>query len=150
MTCTTYQLPDALKIDFGAFGSIYDLEAKMALTVEMIAANAAKRVDAAKVGMDPLTVLTIFSGVVMPVLKCFMGNDEPDPVQVQAAVKERNDRNPRALRRRTAAKLIAEARQNGHRLSKDQGLSMAVALIQEMLNRSADDVAAFCSAQVPE
>lgn len=150
MTCTTYQLPDALKIDFGAFGSIYDLEAKMALTVEMIAANAAKKVDSNKVGIDPLTIMTIFTGVVMPLLKCFMGNDEPDPVQVQAAVKERNARNPRALRRRTAAKVIAESKQNGHKLSKDQALEMADALIQETLNRPADDVAAFCSAHKPE
>lgn len=150
MTCTTYPLPDARKIDFRAFGSIYDLEAKMALTVEKIAANAAKRVDSNKVGIDPLTVMTIFSVVVLPVLKCFMGNDEPDPVQVQAAVKERHERNPRALRRRTAAKLIAEAKQNGHKLSKDQSLSMADALIQETLSYSSDTVAAFCSSHKPE
>jgi hypothetical protein len=122
----------------------------MALTVEMIAANAAKKVDSNKVGIDPLTILTIFSGVVMPVLKCFMGNDEPDPVQVHAAVKARNERNPKALRRRTAAKIITEAKGNGHKLTKDQGLAMAEALIQETLNRPADAVAAFCSASMGE
>lgn len=122
----------------------------MALTVEMIAANAAKKVDSNKVGIDPLTIMTIFTGVVMPLLKCFMGNDEPDPVQVQAAVKERNARNPRALRRRTAAKVITEARANGHKLTKDQALEMADALIQETLNRPAAAVAAFCSENMGE
>lgn len=123
----------------------------MALNVDQIAKNAASYVDPSDVGMDPLTITAIFTSIVMPLLHCFMGNDEPDPVQVQAGVRARNDRNPFALRRRTAAKIKQERwKQNKERLSKEASLKLAEGFIKGVLAEESASVAAFCSAHAPD
>jgi len=100
---------------------------------------AARAVADGKVGLDPVTILKIVQ-VVLPVLiKCFAGDDQPDPGQVRASVADQNERQPRRLRRRMVSRIMREDRS----LSRDQALALAEATIDETLAAEDDAVAGF-------
>jgi len=78
--------------------------------------------------------------VILPVLiKCFAGDDQPDPGQVRASVADQNERQPRRLRRRMVSRIMREDRS----LSRDQALALAEATIDETLAAEDDAVAGF-------
>ena len=100
---------------------------------------AARAVADGKVGLDPVTILKIVQ-VVLPVLiKCFAGDDQPDPGQVRASVADQNERQPRRLRRRMTARIMREDRS----LSRDQAEALANSVIDESLEQDDDAVAGF-------
>lgn len=117
----------------------------MSVEVEAMAARVAKRVDK-NVGFDPVTIISLISAVLVPLLQCFGRNDEPDPVQVQAAVKERYERNPAALLRRTTRRVKMEAKAKGEALTQPQAVALAQAVIDEAMKGPKTIVAAFCAA----
>jgi hypothetical protein len=100
---------------------------------------AARAVADGKVGLDPVTIMKIVQ-VILPVLiKCFSGDDQPDPGQVRASVADQNARQPRRLRRRMTARIMREDRS----LSRDQAEALAQATIDETLDNADDAVAGY-------
>lgn len=113
----------------------------MARTVEQVAEAASTRVPSGAVGFDPVTIITIFTAVIPIITQCFMRNEEDDPDQVAASVKEAHERHPRALLRRTANRIY---RTSTTPVSKVEAEELARALIAETIATPDDDVAAFC------
>lgn len=111
--------------------------------VEQRAEKMAARVDAANVGLDPASIIAIFTAVIPLVVSCFQRNDEPDPNEVKDAVRRMHYRNPQGLRNRTARRIKWESETH---LNRDQALTLADAMIAETLESDADDVAAVCRA----
>lgn len=118
----------------------------MSISVEDMSKRVASRVDSNLVGIDPLTIMALVTTVLLPLISCFTKNDEPDPDQVAAAVKERYDRNPRGLRRRTARKIIQVSARDGKKLTGEQAGILADAVIQEAMSTPPATVAAFVAA----
>lgn len=108
------------------------------------ATNAAQRVDAEKVGIDPITIITILTQVLPLVISCFKRNDEADPQNIHKAV-QRQSSTPAgraALRRRTMRRIRSEANTP---LSKDEAFALADAVIEEALEQNPQAVAAVCA-----
>lgn len=118
----------------------------MSISVEYMSKRVASRVDSNLVGIDPLTIMTLVTTVLLPLISCFTQNDEPDPDQVAAAVKERFERNPRGLRRRTARKISQVSARDGKKLTGEQAGILADAVIQEAMSTPPATVAAFVAA----
>jgi len=100
---------------------------------------AARAVADGKVGLDTVTVLKIVQLVLPILIKCFTGDDQPDPGQVRASVADQNERQPRRLRRRMTARIMREDRS----LSRDQAEALANSVIDESLEQDDDAVTSF-------
>lgn len=108
------------------------------------AINAAQRVDAERVGLDPATIIMILTQVLPLVISCFKRNDEADPQAIQKAV-QRASTTPAgraALRRRTMRRIRAES---STPLSKDEAFALADAVIEEALEQNPQAIAAVCA-----
>lgn len=118
---------------------------------ELIQARAEKiaaRVEPGSVSFDPATIITIFSTLLPILLQCFQKNDQPNPQEINAAVKERYEANPVALRRRTARRIRGEAEQP---MTRDEAFTLADAMIAEAVEASPEETAEFALAcGVPE
>ena len=115
------------------------------ITVKSTAERIAARVDAAAVGFDPITIITILLAVLPVMLKCFGQEDEPTPEKVNAAIKRQHESNPARLLRRTAVRVRQEAKQKENkRLSKDQAETLARAMIAEAVEATPARVASLC------
>ena len=101
---------------------------------------AAKRVDAAKVGFDPMTILTILTQVVPLLVSCFNRNDEPNPSLASVNFKRYHSAHPEQCRRRTARRIRAEADEP---MTRDQSFALADAVIEQALSIE-PEVAAEC------
>lgn len=101
----------------------------------------ATRVDSSKVSFDPVTIITILTTVLPLITGCFRRNDQPDPDQVSASVRDAHERNPESLRRRTARRIRGEA---DHPMTKAEALELADATIAHALETPAELVAAYC------
>lgn len=100
----------------------------------------AARVDSSKVGIDPATIITILTTVLPIIVSCFRRNDEPEPENVSAAVRRAHNRNPDALRRRTARRIRRSAEKP---ISEEDSLQLADATIAHALETPAASVAAY-------
>lgn len=100
----------------------------------------ADRAVSSGVGLDPVTVLKIVQFVLPMLIRCFGGDDQPDPAQVRATLLEQNERQPRRLRRRTAAKIM---RESDKPLTKEQAMTLAEAVIAESIEQDDDAVTGF-------
>ena len=101
----------------------------------------ADRVDPEKVGFDPFTILTIIGQVLPMLLQCFdQSTAMDDPNTVTARLQVMHDRNPDALRRRTARRIRAEADEP---MTRSASFELARATIDQALTAS-DDVAIAC------
>lgn len=112
--------------------------------IKEAATNAAQRVDAESVGIDPITVITIFSQILPLLISCGKRNIEPEPADFQAAIKRHcaTPAGKAALRRKTMRRVRSEA---DERLTKEQAFAMADALIEEALNQNPRAVEAVCA-----
>lgn len=111
-------------------------------TIQSQAEKVAARVDANAVGFDPITIITILSTVLPLILKCFQKNDEPDPAQVNAAIKKQHESAPGVLRRRTMRRIRGEADQP---MTKDQAYKLADAVIAEACEADSETIVALCA-----
>jgi len=101
----------------------------------------ANRVSASgNVGMDPITVLKIVQVVLPLLIRCFGGDDQPDPSQVRASLVEQNAKQPRRLRRRMTARIM---RDSDHPLTREQAEAIAEATIDESLTKNDEEVTSF-------
>ena len=107
--------------------------------IELHAQAIADRVSP-RVGFDPATILTIITTILPMLMQCFNRNDEADPQAVRAAVRKQNERNPKQLRRRTAARI---RRESATRMTQEQALELADSTIEECLESDDDTVAEF-------
>ena len=110
-------------------------------TLKTQAEKAAQRVDASKVGFDPLTIITILTTVLPLLAQCWNKNDEPNAAMSAANLKRYNAAHPKALLKRTARRIRAEADEP---MSKDASFELARAVIEQALSEDADTVAACC------
>jgi hypothetical protein len=111
------------------------------MNTEQHAEQIAASVDSSKVGFDPVTIITILTTVLPLITSCFKRNDQSDPEQVSAAVRAAHERNPDALRRRTARRIRGDA---DHSMSKEASFELARATIAHAMQQSASAVAAYC------
>ncbi len=111
-------------------------------TLKMQAEKAADRVDANKVGFDPITILTILTTVLPLLAKCWNKNDEPNAAMSAANLKRYHDSQPKAMLKRTARRIRAEADEP---MSKEASFELARAVIEQALSEDADTVSACCS-----
>lgn len=111
--------------------------------IQKQAERVAARVDAQSVGFDPATIIMILSTVLPLILKCFQKNDEPNPAQVNAAVKRQYESAPGVLRRRTARRIRGEAEQP---MTKAQSFELADAVIAEACEAEPETMVALCAA----
>jgi len=107
---------------------------------------AADRVDAAAVGLDPFTILTIITQVLPMLASCWNRNDSPDPAESRKKLQAYADKNPQALLKRTARRVRAEADTN---ISKIESFDIARAIIEQALSAD-DETVAACCAEAPE
>ena len=110
-------------------------------TLKMQAAHTAARVNSAKVGFDPLTILTILQTVLPLLVQCWNKNDEPNAAMSAANLKRYNDAHPQALLKRTARRIRAEADQP---MTKDASFELARAVIAQALDVDSQVVTACC------
>jgi len=101
------------------------------LLLEDQAEKVAARVDATKVGFDPITIIAIITQVLPLLLQCFNRNDEPTPAQVSASFKAAHAKNPDQLRRRTMRRVRSESDES---LTKSQAFALADAVIEQALD----------------
>jgi hypothetical protein len=69
----------------------------------------AKRIDPSKVTKSATAIASILLSVIPMLISCWTKEDEPDPAKTAAAIKEKNDENPKRLRRRTAIAIRRDA-----------------------------------------
>lgn len=115
-------------------------------TLNQQAALAADRVDAAAVGLDPFTILTIITQVLPILASCFNRNDSPDPAESKKKLQAYAERSPQALLKRTARRVRSESERN---LSKIESFDIARAIIEQALEAD-DETVAACCAEAPE
>lgn len=109
--------------------------------LERQAELAANRVDPVEVGFDPVTILTILTTVLPLVADCFSRNDAPDPAAAKAKAAEYYRRSPKAMRRRTARRVRAEAEQP---MTREQSFQFADAIIAQTLEADDSTVSLCC------
>ncbi len=115
-------------------------------TIKQQSELAAARADAAAVGLDPITIITILTQVLPALLSCWNRNDSPEPVESAAKIRAYNNAHPVQLRKRTARRIRAEA---SRPMEKYQSLLLADAVIAQAM--SADQqTAALCCVEAPE
>lgn len=113
----------------------------MSDTHKAFATRAADRVDADEVGIDPITIITIITTVLPLLIRCFRREDESDPESIKAAVKQRNQDNPRQLHRRMSHQI---RRSSETRIDKQQANALADAVIEQILEEDSATVVAGC------
>lgn len=109
--------------------------------VKLQAEQAASRVDAGVVGLDPISIATIIIGVITKGIECLRQHDEPDKALVQLSVKKMNERHPQQLHRRTLRLVM----QQNHSLDRSQASAIADAIIEQTLESTGPAVSACCS-----
>lgn len=115
-------------------------------TIKQQSELAAARVDAAEVGFDPITIITIITQVLPILLSCWNRNDSPEPVESAEKIRAYNNAHPQQLRKRTARRIRAEA---NHPMEKYQSLLLADAVIAQAM--AADQqTAALCCVEAPD
>ena len=115
-------------------------------TIKRQSELAAARVDAAAVGFDPITIITIITQVLPALLSCWNRNDSPEPVESAAKIRAYNSAHPVQLRKRTARRIRAEA---SRPMEKYQSLLLADAVIAQAM--AADQqTAALCCVEAPD
>ena len=107
---------------------------------------AAARVDASAVGFDPLTILTILTQVLPILASCWNRNDSPTPEESSEKIRAYHERQPNALRKRTARRIRAES---DTPMAKYQSLQLADAVIAQAIEADPETVAMCCS-EAPE
>lgn len=111
--------------------------------IKEAATAAAQRVDDS-VGLDPVTIITILTQVLPLVISCFKRNDEPQPEDIQKAVKRQvaTPAGRASLRRRTMRRIKSESDEP---MSRSQAFALADAVIEEALNQNPQMVASVCA-----
>lgn len=94
------------------------------------ASRAADRVDAAKYGIDPITIVTILTQVLPLLLSCWKQNDVQGDPSPRLAMQEAYAKNPESLVRRTARRIRGEAEAP---MSKAMSFDLARAVIEQAL-----------------
>lgn len=107
------------------------------------AEEAAARVDERTVLEMGLASITAILTQVFSFLIACKNRETPDPGEVQAAVGEEHDRNPRALRRRTARRIRFSA---DAPMTKAQSFALAGASIEQILSTDGAKVKECCMA----
>lgn len=102
---------------------------------------AADRVDAAGVGLDPFTIITILTTVLPILTSCWNKNDEPNPELSARNLRRYHDAHPKQLLKRTARRIRAEATEP---MTKDQSFALAEAVIAQALEAAPETVKACC------
>jgi hypothetical protein len=104
------------------------------------ASRAADRVDAAKYGIDPITIVTILTQVLPLLMSCWKRNElianEPAP---RSVLEDAYKKHPESMIRRTARRIRGEADEP---MSKAMSFDLAKAVIEQSL---ADPVDTFHS-----
>lgn len=115
--------------------------------IKEAATNAAQRVDAESVGIDPITIITILTTVLPELIACFRRNDENNPQEIHDTVKAQcsTERGRKALHKRTTVRIRRKARHDGEPVSRKAAEEMANAVIDEALNQNACAVKAVCA-----
>lgn len=103
-------------------------------SLETFAARASTRIDAAKYGLDPVTIITILTQVLPLVLACWKRNDVQGDPSPRLALQEAYASHPESLIRRTARRIRAEADEP---MSKPLSFDLAKAVIEQSLADSA-------------
>lgn len=103
------------------------------------ASRAADRVDAAKYGIDPVTIVTILTQVLPLLMSCWKRNDVQGDPAPRLALQEAYADHPDSLIRRTARRIRGEAEAP---MSKAMSFDLAKAVIEQSL---ADPVDTFHS-----
>jgi len=99
------------------------------------ASRAAARIDAAKYGIDPLTIITILTQVLPLVLSCWKRNDVQGDPSPRLALQEAYADHPETLIRRTARRIRGEADEP---MSKAMSFDLAKAIIEQTLDDPAE------------
>lgn len=102
---------------------------------------AANRVDAAAVGLDPFTILTILTTVLPVIASCWNRNDEPNPELSARNFRRYHDAHPKQLLKRTARRIRAEATEP---MTKEQSFALAEAVIAQALEAAPEAIKACC------
>ena len=102
---------------------------------------AAERVDPNKVGLDPVSILTILTAVLPLLAQCFNRNESPSPQNAAVSLRKAHERNPESLRRRTARRIRAEADEP---MLKSDSFVLADAVIAQALETDDATVTACC------
>jgi hypothetical protein len=107
-----------------------------------------KKVDPGKVTKSATAIASIVLSVLPMLISCWTKQDEPDPAKTAAAIKAKNDENPKRLRRRTAIAIRRDAPRR-ERISAAEAAVYADAIIEdacETAENAPDLVAAMCRA----
>lgn len=104
---------------------------------------AAERVDERTVLEMGLASITAILTQVFSFLIACKNRETPDPAEVQAAVGEEHDRNPKALLRRTARRIRANA---DAQMTRKQSFELARASIEQALSIDGETASACCMA----
>lgn len=115
-------------------------------TIKSQSEKAAARVDANAVGFDPLTIIIILTQVLPILLSCWNRNDSPEPAESSVKIRAYHNAHPEKLRKRTARRIRAEAKQP---MEKYQSLLLADAVIAQAIDTD-QQTAALCCVEAPE
>jgi len=114
---------------------------------------ASTRVDAVKVGLDPITIITILTAVLPQILSCFMDNDDVSASTTQARVKKLYEANPKRMLRRTKLAVEKEHKRTQRskpksertKLTDEQAEALALAIIEQTIAEDSDIIVSACS-----
>ena len=107
---------------------------------------AAARVDSQAVGIDPITIITIFSTVFPSIVSCWNRMNTNQHETTSDRVREFHESNPAQLRKKTARRIRGEADQP---MEKWQSLLLADAVIAQAIAEDPKEVS-LCCAEAPE
>ena len=119
------------------------------IEIEKQAAAMAPRIPEGSVGIDPATIITIFTAVLPALIDCLHRNDDVDATTVAQRVADLNAKNPKRLLKRVASNVRKEARREGQHVSKEESYKMAHAIIDQTLFSTPEEVASLASNYIP-
>ena len=110
---------------------------------------AANRIPHGRTGIDPITIITIFSQVLPTLIDCLHRNDDVSSTTLQDRVKAMNEKDPKRLIKRVASNLRKDAKRSGHFVDKEDSRVLAKAIIDQTINGDKTEVFAIASNYIP-
>lgn len=103
---------------------------------------AAARVDAADVGLDPITIIMILTEVLPLLASCWNRHYESDPQKSADQLRWYHEKHPGVLRRRMAKQIRMKSKT---RITEAQSIEMAIAVIDQALSLTPETAAMCCT-----
>lgn len=100
-------------------------------SVELGVQQIANRVDPQEAGLPPALINLLLESAISILSDCFHRQSGAAEGQTQAAFSKAYAENPAKLLQRTAYQVRKQARREGHKITKEQSLVLAKAIIAE-------------------